>query len=259
MINLDAVENEEKFEEHFSKITSARQKSKSIFTDLQKKPNMMNLLHDEFPSLLFLSTSPFDQAPYPKASKEVGGEASYLQDEEGVSSFSQSQFPQMRVEMLSPQNYSHIHPVIKKLLHVENMQNFQPAKHLRHFLKNWEKLTKDPFILELVKGYQILFLSEPFQTAPPRSISMSQEETGIVNQEIQEMLKKGAIKLVQPNTDNLFLSSIFILPKKDSGHHPVMNLKKLNKHIPYIHFKMQSLFLLNEILFLKGITRARST
>ena len=45
-LNLDAVKNEylfgEKFEEQLSKITSAKQKSKSIFTGLQRKPKMMN-------------------------------------------------------------------------------------------------------------------------------------------------------------------------------------------------------------------------
>ena len=40
-------------------------------------------------------------------------------------------------------------------------------------------------------------------------------------------------------------------PKNDSGHRPVINLKKWNKHIPYINFKMKGLFLLKEIL-LKG-------
>ena len=80
---------------------------------------------------------------------------------------------------------------------------------------------------------------------------MSQDQPAIVEQEIQEMLKKGEIKLFQPNTKSQFLSSIFIVPKNDSGHRPVVNLTKLNKHIPYIHFKMECLFLLKEIL-LKG-------
>ena len=42
--------------------------------------------------------------------------------------------------------------------------------------------------------------------------------------------------------------SIFIVPKKDSGHRSVIYLNKLNKHIPYIHFKMEDLFLLKETL-----------
>ena len=46
MLNLDAIDNDylfaEKFEVQLSKITSAKQKSKSIFTGLQRKPSMMN-------------------------------------------------------------------------------------------------------------------------------------------------------------------------------------------------------------------------
>ena len=87
---------------------------------------------------------------------------------------------------------------------------------------------------------------------------MIQEKTVIVDQEIQEMLKKGAIKLVASNTKNQFLSSIFIVPKKESGYRPVINLKKLNKYIPYIDFKVKGLFLLEEH-FSKRTACARST
>ena len=46
MLNLDAIDNDylfgEKFEEQLPKITSAKQKSKSVFTGLQRKPDMMS-------------------------------------------------------------------------------------------------------------------------------------------------------------------------------------------------------------------------
>ena len=220
---------------NYSQMTSAKQKSKSIFTGLQRKPNMMT-------SFLMLPTSSFGQAPYPIANKEVGDEGSYLQEDE-VSNFSQCQFPQKRVEIISPQNYPHMHPLIKRLLYVENIQTFRPAGPLQYLLRKWEKLTSDPFILELVKRVQITFLSEPFQTTTLSSIPMSQKETVIVDQETQEMLKKGAIQLVQPNTKIHFLGSIFIVQKNDSEHRPVINLKKLNKLIPHIHFKQKEILL----------------
>ena len=131
--------------------------------------------------MLILSTIPLGQALYPIANREVGDEASYLQEEEEVSNFSRSQFLQQKVEILSPQDYPHIHPVIKRLLYVQNLQSFHPTSGLQYFLKNWEKLTNDLFILELVKSYQIPFLSEPSQTAPTSSISMSQEGTATVD------------------------------------------------------------------------------
>ena len=76
-----------------------------------------------------------------------------------------------------------------------------------------------------------------------------------MDQEVQKMQQRGAIKSVQSST-NRFLSSVFVIPKKDSGHQPVINLKKLNHHFPYVHFIMKGLFLLKEVL-LKRITCAR--
>ena len=159
----------EKFEEQLSKITSAKQKSKSIFTRLQRKPNMMNQLVNPV-------IQSFRSGPLLNSQQRGRGEASYLQEEEEVSNFSQYQFLQQRVEILSPKDYPHIHPVIKRLLYVENMQNFRPAGRLQYFLKSWEKLTNDPFILELVKGYQIPFLSKPSQTAPSSLVDQENQE-----------------------------------------------------------------------------------
>ena len=50
------------------------------------------------------------------------------------------------------------------------------------------------------------------------------------------MLGKQAIELTQPSKDQ-FLSTIFLVTKKDTGHRPVPNLKKLNQYIPYKQFK----------------------
>ena len=76
---------------------------------------------------------------------------------------------------------------------------------------------------------------------------MMKEEKILVDKEIIEMLKKGAIEEVSPIPDQ-YLSTIFLVSKKDSGHRPVLNLKNLNKHIPYVHFKMEGLFLVKELL-----------
>ena len=54
--------------------------------------------------------------------------------------------------------------------------------------------------------------------------------------------EKRGIKLGQTTTKNEFLGSMCIAPKEDSGHHPMINLKKLKKHVSYIHFKMAIFF-----------------
>ena len=78
-------------------------------------------------------------------------------------------------------------------------------------------------------------------------VQMNQEEVLLVDQDIQKVLRKGAIQNVQASLDQ-FLSSVFAAPKKDKGHRPVINLKKLKKDVSNDHFKKEVLFLLKEDL-----------
>jgi len=64
---------------------------------------------------------------------------------------------------------------------------------------------------------------------------------GVVDKEIQSMLEKNVLREVQP-IEGQFLSTIFVRPKKgENKYRPILNLKKLNAHMPYIHFKMEGM------------------
>ena len=76
---------------------------------------------------------------------------------------------------------------------------------------------------------------------------MSKVQFLLVEQEVLEMLEKGAIKKKAP-TQGQFLSNLFFLEKRDEGNCPVINLKNLNKLIPYKHFKMEGLHCLKFLL-----------
>ena len=45
-----------------------------------------------------------------------------------------------------------------------------------------------------------------------------------------------------------YLSNLFLVPKKDGGQRPVINLKSLNKYFPYQHFKMEGFHCLRFML-----------
>ena len=51
-----------------------------------------------------------------------------------------------------------IRPIIK---HFITQRDLPVSERLKHVRMNWEKLTSDPFILNLVQGYQIPFSSKP--------------------------------------------------------------------------------------------------
>ena len=60
------------------------------------------------------------------------------------------------------------------------------------------------------------------------------------------MLEKQAISVVQPNKGS-FISQIFVIPKRDEGYRPVVNLKALNKFIAEEHFKMEGFHMVKDL------------
>lgn len=111
----------------------------------------------------------------------------------------------------------------------------------KHF-SAWQTLTSDPYILRIVKGYQLEFCNPPCQALTPRAVKLSCKETDIATTEINKLLTKGVIRKAT-HVPGEFISTIFTRPKKkkDGSHRLILNLKKLNEHIEYHHFKMDSL------------------
>ena len=87
---------------------------------------------------------------------------------------------------------------------------------LKFFLQNWEILTKDKEILQMVKGLKVNWTKIPVQTREPNYPKFGKLEDGKINEEIQKLLQKKAILEVDPMKDQ-FVSHIFLTPKKDGG------------------------------------------
>ena len=102
-------------------------------------------------------------------------------------------------------------------------------------------------MLFTVKGYEIPFVSLPFHEKILNLTKMSKGKFSLVEQEFLEMLEKGATQKVVP-TQGRFLSNLFLVEKEDGGNRSVINLKNLNKLIPYEHFKMDGLYCLKFLL-----------
>ena len=90
------------------------------------------------------------------------------------------------------------------------------------------------------KGYALEFVP-PF---PPLSnkirwTTINQGDESVFEVELSEMLKKRAIEEVDRNSPG-FYSTFFLVPKKDGGWRPVLNLRPPNKYMKYTKFRMET-------------------
>ena len=67
-----------------------------------------------------------------------------------------------------------------------------------------------------MKGWAVPLISKPTQQKIPHAIQFSKIEEQLVDLEVANMLRKGAIRIAIPK-ENQLLSNIFIRPKKDGN------------------------------------------
>ena len=104
---------------------------------------------------------------------------------------------------------------------VKSQTSFQAGK-LKHFLPQWEAITADPTILQIVTGV------------------INSHQHSIVKAGIDKLLAKGVIIPAAQETEE-FISTIFLRPKKNGTHRIILNLKAFNEFIAHHHFKMDTL------------------
>ena len=92
----------------------------------------------------------------------------------------------------------------------------------------------------MVSGQYLEFDTKPCQTHPPAMKCFSAEENDIISKEVANLLQKAVI-IETRHEPGEFISSVFVRPKKDGSHRMILNLKNLNKHVQYNHFKMDTL------------------
>ena len=128
------------------------------------------------------------------------------------------------------------------------MINYPPAGRLIHYQQNWLKVTQDRWVLNTIQGYQIDFSSTPHQSVIPHCPQYSAEQNHLISEDVTELLQKGAIREVVPVKQPGFYSNLFLVPKKDGGQRPVINLKALNNFVIKEHFKMEGIHTLKDLL-----------
>ena len=101
---------------------------------------------------------------------------------------------------------------------------------LQFFIGAWSKITQDPWVLQVVRGYQLDFSSHPPLHRPRYTQpALARDQKQAMEAEIQSLLEKQAIvRLTLPLSPG-FYSSVFVVTKKDGGWRPIINLRELNR------------------------------
>ncbi|KAK9959588.1 hypothetical protein ABG768_009702 [Culter alburnus] len=97
-------------------------------------------------------------------------------------------------------------------------------------------------LLIIEKGYRIQFGSRPPRFNGVLPTVVTPEQSLVMEQEVMTLLRKGAIERVPPPSKlSGFYSRYFIVPKKDGGLRPIIDLCVLNRSIQKLKFKMLTL------------------
>ncbi|KAL0186577.1 hypothetical protein M9458_018247, partial [Cirrhinus mrigala] len=109
------------------------------------------------------------------------------------------------------------------------------------YLAAWKLLPNvSAWVLRTVeKGYAIQFGAPPppFDGVFPTLVGPRQAL--VMEQEVETLLRKEAIEVVPPHVrESGFYSRYFIVPKKDGGLRPIIDLRRLNHSVMKLKFKM---------------------
>ena len=155
--------------------------------------------------------------------------------------------PPSKISLSYPQCFivSRVHPFVRVMFPTNPVSQLSLAGKIKFFYSNLAKLTQDLNILNIAQGFETLFLENPVQGKSPNPPVLNQEQSKLVKEELKEIMLKGAIQSVSP-CKNQYLKNFLLVSKRGGGNRPVINLKHLNNFIPYQHFKMEGLNLLQK-------------
>jgi len=73
-----------------------------------------------------------------------------------------------------------------------------------------------------------------------RETKLNSKESCVLDNEISKLLVKGVIERAS-HCDEEYISTIFLVLKKNGKYRMILNLSQLNESIEYVHFKMERL------------------
>ena len=126
------------------------------------------------------------------------------------------------------------------LFDLDNLVKKFEAGQVALHLNEWQKYTSDPEILQIVMGDTITFDENPPENTVARNCNVSSDTEVAMDNELSGMLGTKIISRCQ-HEEGEYLSPIFPVPKPDGSLRIILNLKRLNQSVEYLHFKMDNI------------------
>ncbi len=96
------------------------------------------------------------------------------------------------------------------------------------------------------RGYSLQFAQRPPHFSGVVPTSVQSKDAHILRSEVRNLMAKGAVEMVPPaQSESGFNSHYFLVPKKDGGLRPILDLRRLNRALMKQSFRMT---ILNQIL-----------
>lgn len=121
-----------------------------------------------------------------------------------------------------------------------SLTNFPSGGNIANCLTNWQELTSDLWILQVVTGFKIPFWGPPFQEKEPKPFNLSVHQRTMFQEAVDSLLEKNVIEPKGEENDQ-FISNIFIRPKPNDKVRLILDLTELNKFLVLQHFKLENL------------------
>ena len=121
---------------------------------------------------------------------------------------------------------------------IHRVDNFQ-AGSISKCYHHWRKITSNKWVLNLVKGYSIEFVDEPYQVFRPKPLRLNDSCQRLLDGALNEFLHLGIIEPCNYHEYG-FYSTLFPIAKKDKSARIIFDLSKLNEFIYADHFKMDT-------------------
>lgn len=104
-------------------------------------------------------------------------------------------------------------------------------------------ITNDKWVLNIVQeGLRLQFKELPAESGTRTTVIIDAKKQQFISEEVLSLLEKNAIEPVPSDQIGQgFYSTFFLVPKKDGGFRPILNLRVLNTYLKVPHFKMETL------------------